>query len=36
MRRALAVQSELAGELRKLKRGLAAKFGQYDEPFRIV
>ena len=36
MRRALAVQSELADELRKLKRGLAAKFGQYDEQFRIV
>ena len=36
MRRALAAQSELAEELRKLKRGLAAKFGQYDEQFRIV
>jgi hypothetical protein len=36
MRRALAAQSELAEDLRKLKRGLAAKFGQYDEQFRIV
>ena len=31
-----AGQSELADELRKLKRSLAAKFGQYDEQFRIV
>lgn len=36
MRRALAVHTELADELRKLKRGLAAKFSQYDEHFRIV
>ena len=36
MRRALAAHTELADELRKLKRGLAAKFSQYDEHFRIV
>ena len=36
MRRALAAHGELADELRKLKRSLAAKFGQYDEQFRIV
>ena len=35
-RRALAAQAELVDELRKLKRGLAAKFGRYDEQFRIV
>lgn len=35
-RRALAAHAELADELRKLKRGLAAKFGQYDEQFRVV
>jgi hypothetical protein len=36
MRRALAAQAELAEELQKLKRGLAAKFSQYDEQFRVV
>ena len=35
-RRALAAQVELVDELRKLKRGLAAKFNQYDEHFRVV
>ena len=35
-RRTLAAQAELAEELRKLKRGIAAKFGQYDEQFRVV
>jgi hypothetical protein len=36
MRRTLAAHAELADELRKLKRGLAAKFSEYDEQFRIV
>jgi hypothetical protein len=34
MRRTLVAQSELAEQLRKLERGLAATFGQYDEQFR--
>jgi hypothetical protein len=33
---AFTAQAELAEELRKLKRGIAAKFGQYDEQFRVV
>jgi hypothetical protein len=36
MRRALVIHTELADELRKLKRGLAAKFNQYNEHFWIV
>jgi len=36
MGRTLAAQAERADELRKLKRGLAAKFSQYDEQFRVV
>ena len=35
-RRVLAAQAELARELKKLKRGLAAKFTEYDEQFRVV
>lgn len=35
-RRVLAAHVELIDELRQLKRGLAAKFSQYDEHFRIV
>jgi hypothetical protein len=35
-RRALAAHADLAEELRKLKRGLAVRFSQYDEQFRVV
>ncbi len=35
-RQMLTAQAELACELQKLKRGLRARFSEYDEQFRVV